>query len=96
MRPGITLIVLGAILAFAVRQGDRPAIDLDVVGLILMAAGAAVIWYARRGRARARVVTTVDDTSDPARPTHTVVESVTENDTDADGPPTVADQRHHP
>jgi uncharacterized protein YjeT (DUF2065 family) len=77
---GIFLIVVGAILAFAVRQGEAPALDLDVVGLILMAAGVAVILYARHGRTHERVVTTIDDTSDPSRPTHTVIERRNERD----------------
>jgi hypothetical protein len=38
------------------------------VGLILMVAGAAVIVWARSGSTRERVVTTIDDTSDPNRP----------------------------
>ena len=77
---GIFLTVLGAILAFAVRQGDSPTIDLDVVGLILMIAGGAVIAFARQGNTRERVVTTIDDLSDPSRPTHTVIESVNDGD----------------
>ena len=43
MALGIFLAVLGAILTFAVRQGDSPTVDLNVVGLILMVAGAAVM-----------------------------------------------------
>ena len=78
---GIFLTVLGAILAFAVRQGDNPAIDLDVVGLILMIAGGAVIAYARQGSTQERVVTTIDDTTDPNRPPHTV--NVRLNDRDS-------------
>jgi hypothetical protein len=74
------LTVLGAILAFAVRQGDSPTLDLDVVGLILMIAGGGVIYYAREGRTRQRVVTTIDDNSDPSRPTHTVIERVNERE----------------
>ena len=77
---GIFLAVLGAILTFAVRQGESPTLDLRVVGLILMAAGAAVILYARHGSTRERTVTTIDDTSDPSRPTHTVIERVNDRD----------------
>lgn len=86
---GIFLTVLGAILAFAVRQGDSPTIDLDVVGLILMIAGGVIITYARQGSTKERVVTTIDDTSDPDRPTHTVIESVKDRDSgiDATRPP---------
>lgn len=49
MGPGITLIVIGAILAFAVRT-DASAVDLQTVGLIFMLAGAAIIAYYRRER----------------------------------------------
>ena len=38
---GIALIVIGAILAFAVNV-DVPAVDLTLIGYILMAAGAVV------------------------------------------------------
>ena len=81
---GIFLVVIGAILAFAVRQGDEPTVDLDTVGLILLAAGAGVMLYAQHGSTRERVVTTIDDSSDPHRSTHTVIESV--NDWDSGGP----------
>ena len=87
---GIFLVVVGAILTFGVRQGDAPTVDLHVVGLILMAAGVGVMFYARHGSTRERVVTTIDDNSDPTRPTHTVIESVNDRDsglrTDAKGP----------
>jgi len=76
--------VFGAILTFAVRQGDSPRVDLDVVGLILMIAGAAVVLWARSGTTRERVVTTIDDTSDPNRPTHTTIESVNDRDSGPD------------
>jgi hypothetical protein len=80
MGPGIFLTVFGAILTFAVRQGEAPLINLDVVGLILMIAGGAVIAYARHGSTHERVVTTIDDLSNPSRPTHTVIESVNDRD----------------
>lgn len=79
MGPGVFLLVVGAILAFAVRA-DASAVDLQVVGLILMLAGAAVIWHARRGTKRERVVTRVDDPADPTRAVHTVEEHVTDRD----------------
>lgn len=84
MGAGIFLAVVGAILTFAVRQGDSPTVDLDVVGLILLLAGAAVMAYARHGRTHERVVTTIEDTSDPSRPTHTVIESVNDRDAGTD------------
>ena len=59
MGGGMFLMVLGAILAFAV-DSDLPGINLNVTGLILMLAGAAAIAWARRGSERERVVTTTD------------------------------------
>lgn len=47
MGVGLTMIVVGAILALAVR--DRVDwINLPVTGVILAVAGVAVIWHARR------------------------------------------------
>ena len=79
MGPGVFLLIVGAILAFAVR-GDTRVVDLQTVGLILCVAGAALVWHARNGSTREREVTTVDDYSDPSRPVHTVHEEVTEQD----------------
>lgn len=58
MTPGVTLAVIGAILAFALRA-DPSGIDLRVVGWILMIAGAALIWHAWRGTTHERVITRV-------------------------------------
>lgn len=45
--PGITLIVVGAVLAFAVR--DRfSAVNLTALGIIIMLGGAAGIWLSYR------------------------------------------------
>jgi uncharacterized membrane protein HdeD (DUF308 family) len=77
--PGIFLAVVGAILVFAVRA-DASVVDLQVVGLILMIAGAAVMVHARRGTRRERVITRVDEPTDPTRPTHTVEKSITDRD----------------
>jgi hypothetical protein len=65
------MAVLGAILTFAVRV-DAPGVDLQVVGLILMVAGGAVIAHARRTTEREHVVTQVDTPAEPAAPQHTV------------------------
>ena len=59
MAPGVTLAVIGAILTFAVRA-EPSGINLHVVGLILMVAGAGLIWHARRGTTHERVVTRVE------------------------------------
>ena len=80
---GIFLIILGAILRFAVR-GDTSVVDLQIVGIILMIAGAVIFYFTRNGTVKMRTVKTVDDTSDPHRPVHTVYETVTEKDPSTD------------
>ncbi|WP_433158403.1 DUF6458 family protein [Kribbella sp. CA-247076] len=53
---GIFLIAAGAILAFGIRD-DRGTLDLNVVGVIVMLAGAAGIWlsyYITNQRRRVR------------------------------------------
>jgi membrane protein implicated in regulation of membrane protease activity len=75
MGVGVFLVVLGAVLAFAVR-GDTSAVDLQTAGLIFLVAGAAIIYYSRHGRAKVRETTVIDDNRDPARPVHTVHEEV--------------------
>lgn len=56
MAPGVTLAVIGAVLTFAVRA--QPSfIDLRVVGVILMIAGAGLIWNSRRGAVHERTIT---------------------------------------
>lgn len=57
---GITLMIVGAILAFAVRR-ETPGVDVQTVGVILLVAGALVIAHARRGSRRERTVTRVED-----------------------------------
>lgn len=47
MGAGLLLVVLGAIIAFAVDD-QVPGLNLDVTGLILMVAGALVIAHARQ------------------------------------------------
>ncbi len=80
MGPGVVLMVLGAILAFAVRK-ETPGIDIQTVGLILMVAGAAVIAHARHGTRHEHSVTRVtEDPSEPDLPTHTVREHVVDRD----------------
>ena len=64
MAPGITLAIIGAVLTFAVRA--QPSfIDLRVVGLILMIAGAGLIWHSRRGTTHERVITRFRGSADP-------------------------------
>lgn len=54
MAPGIVLIILGAIFAFAVRA-ESSWLDVQTVGLILIVGGGLFIW---RSLVRRRVVTT--------------------------------------
>ncbi len=64
MAPGITLLIVGAVLTFAVRA--QPSfIDLRVLGVILMIAGAALIWMGRRGSLHERVITRTREQSGP-------------------------------
>ena len=79
MGPGIFLLIVGAILTFAVR-GDTSAVDLQTVGLIFLVAGGTLVYYARNGATRSRKVTTVKDLTDPDRPVQTVREEITEQD----------------
>lgn len=66
---GIFLIVVGAILAFAVRDGID-AVDLTMVGYICLAAGvvalvAAIIMNAQRNRTTHHEVVERRDTTPP-------------------------------
>ncbi len=79
MGPGVTLLVVGAILSFAVR-GTVPGVDIHVVGLILMLAGAGVIAHARNGVRHEQVRTTVEEPADPQAPSHVVRDTVVDRD----------------
>jgi membrane protein implicated in regulation of membrane protease activity len=80
---GIFLIIIGAILAFAVRR-DTSAVDLQIVGLILMVAGGALVYLTRSARSRVRQVTAVEDNTDPEKPVHRVHETVVDQDPNSD------------
>ncbi|WBQ02466.1 hypothetical protein [Kribbella sp. CA-293567] len=45
---GITIIVIGAIIAFAIRDGDSGRVDLTVVGIIIMLGGVFRLWFSYR------------------------------------------------
>jgi hypothetical protein len=64
---GIVLVVLGAILSFALNV-DIPGMDDDTLGFILMAAGvvAILLSFAMRGRSARGYSTTRQSTVDPA------------------------------
>lgn len=74
--PGITLLVIGAILTFAVRA-DGSVVDIHVVGLIFMLAGAAIIAYYSRERHRKQIVTRVQYNDGDGEPAETVRETIT-------------------
>ena len=79
MGPGIFLLVLGAVLAFAVRQ-DTPLLDLQVTGVIFMLAGGLLIYLSSRSRTRERSVVTRDDLSSSDHPLHEVHETVVDHE----------------
>lgn len=64
---GIVLVVIGAILSFALNV-DVPGIDDDTLGFILMAAGvvAILLSFAMRGRSDRGYSATRQSTVDPA------------------------------
>lgn len=69
---GVLLIAVGAILTFAVEY-DVAGIDLDVVGWILMGAGAlslimALLVWGPRKRARREIITERRSPDDPPPP----------------------------
>jgi hypothetical protein len=84
MAPGVLLVVLGAIFAFAVR-GDTKVIDLQTMGWILMIGGVALIYQARQAGGRVHETTVVDDLTHPDRPVHSVREYYSD-DQPVDGP----------
>jgi uncharacterized membrane protein len=79
MGSGLFLLVVGAILAFAVDD-SVPHINLHVTGAIIMLAGAAVIAHARNRVERERVITRRDGTDAGEETQHVVEEVVRERD----------------
>lgn len=79
MGAGVTLMVVGAILAFAVRR-ETPGVDVQTVGVILLLAGLAVVAHARRGARHEHAETTVEEPEDPGVPSHVVRRWVTDRD----------------
>jgi hypothetical protein len=84
MAPGILLVVVGAILAFAVRA-DSKVIDIQTMGWILMVGGAALIYHGRQVGGQVHETTVVDDLTNPDRPVHSVREYYSD-DQPVDGP----------
>jgi hypothetical protein len=69
MGAGLALVVIGALLAFAVDDELRH-VNLFVAGLILMAAGGLVIWYRLNAPAGTRQDVADGVAEDPERPSH--------------------------
>jgi putative Mn2+ efflux pump MntP len=86
MGPGIFLMVVGALLAFAVED-HVPNLNLPVAGVILMIAGAVLIVHDQRTSRKTFVRR--EESTDPDEPTHIVEETVEEEpakDSDRLGP----------
>ena len=76
---GVIFVMIGAVLTFAVKT-DSSVVDLQVLGIILMLGGGALIYHGQQNRNKVREVTSIDDLSDPNRPTHVVREEIHEDD----------------
>ena len=81
MGPGLLLLVLGALLAFAVKD-DIPGVNLGVAGLILMVAGAAVIAHARATAQKEQVTVRREETDESTPHTHVVQETIRQRRTE--------------
>jgi len=79
MGPGIFLMVVGALLAFAVED-HVPNLNLFVAGVILMLAGLVLIAHDQRTSRKTLIRR--DESTDPDEPTHTVEETVEEHPAD--------------
>ncbi|MGW5242003.1 DUF6458 family protein [Monashia sp. NPDC004114] len=76
---GVLLAVIGAILTFAVRA-HTSVINITVVGIILMVAGAGLIIHARRGTRHERIVTREEVQPGSSTPTQTVTRVIEERE----------------
>lgn len=72
-------MIIGAIFTFAVRA-EATVVDIKVVGVIFMLAGAAIIAHARKGTRRERVVTRVEDPADTEDGPYTMEETIIDRD----------------
>jgi membrane protein implicated in regulation of membrane protease activity len=80
MGTGVFLLIIGAILAFAVKD-DVPGINLAVTGVILMIAGAAIVAHARYSGETEKHVTLTEQDPDSSQP-HVIHEVVKERHKD--------------
>jgi putative Mn2+ efflux pump MntP len=77
MGPGICLMVVGAMLTFAIED-HVPGLDLKAAGVILMLAGAAMLARAFQHEVTERSVIRSEESSDPDSPTRIVRRTVRE------------------
>ncbi|HET9827882.1 MAG TPA: DUF6458 family protein [Nocardioidaceae bacterium] len=77
MGPGICLMVVGAMLTFAIED-HVPGLDLKAAGVILMLAGAAVVARAFRNEVSERMVTRTESSTDTDSPDRIVHRTVRE------------------
>lgn len=78
---GIALIVIGAILVFALNIDTGGFVDLDLIGYILMGAGALVFLISLIFVTRSRRTETVDRTAvDPATGERVTRRSIRDNE----------------
>jgi hypothetical protein len=70
---------MGAILTFAVRA-NTSVINVTVVGIILMVAGAGLIIHARRGTRHERIITREEVPPGSTMPTQTVTKVIEERE----------------
>jgi putative Mn2+ efflux pump MntP len=77
MGPGIFLMVIGALLTFAIED-HVPGLDLNAAGVILMLAGAAVVARALSNEVSERTVTRSETSTDPDSPNRVVHRTVRE------------------
>ena len=80
MAPGIILLVIGALLTFAVED-HVDNLNLPVAGVILMLAGVAILVHARTAQ-KEKSVTLSEESTDPDDPTHVVQQIVRERNPD--------------
>ena len=73
MGTGLFVFVLGALLSFAVED-HVPNVNLAVAGLILMIAGAVIIWHARITEQSEKTLTRREG-AEPGSTMHVVQES---------------------
>lgn len=92
--PGITLLIIGAILAFAVRSNSS-WINVHMVGVIFMVGGAAIIAYFRKERHVKEVVKHVQHGEGTDEPYAVVEETIHETVYPGDESPPVVPRSIH-